>query len=135
MKLQLVRNTFGAESTIGELFRDGQFECFTLEDTVRAVKIPGKTAIPAGTYEVTVNFSPHFGRPLPLLLDVPEFEGVRIHPGNRPQDTEGCILVGRTKGADFVGESRLAFDALFPQIQAAVAQGKVTIEIVERRDG
>jgi len=134
MKLQLIRKTFGAESTLGELYCDGQFECFTLEDTVRPVKIPGATAIPAGTYQVVVTLSQRFGRELPLLLNVPDFEGVRIHPGNRPQDTEGCILVGRTKGADFVGESRLAFDALFPRIQAAVDQGAVQIEILERRD-
>ncbi len=135
MKLRLIRKELRPESTIGDLFIDDTFECFTLEDTVRAVKIPGKTAITAGTYELAVNFSNRFQKFLPLLLNVPNFEGVRIHPGNRPQDTEGCILVGQTKdpASDFIGQSQLAFAALFPKIKAAVEREKVFIEITEQR--
>ena len=131
MQLQLIRKRLSPESTIGDLLVDQTFECFTLEDPLRPEKIPGKTAIPAGTYEVAVTFSNRFGRPLPLLLNVPAFEGVRIHPGNTPHDTEGCILVGSTVGPapNFIGNSRAAFDALFPKIEAAVRQGKVFIEI------
>jgi uncharacterized protein DUF5675 len=133
MKLRLTRKEFHDESTIGELSVDNVFECFTLEDAVRPVKIPGRTAIPAGTYEVAVTFSNKFQKVLPLLMNVPDFEGVRIHPGNRPADTEGCILVGKSKGPeeDFIGDSRTAFAVLFPKIQAATAQEKVFIEIAE----
>lgn len=134
MKLQLVRKVFSPESTVGELFIGEAFECFTLEDAVRPVKIAGKTAIPAGTYEVTVTFSNRFGKLLPLLMGVPNFEGVRIHPGNRPEDTEGCILVGTAKGpqANFISNSRAAFNVLFRKIQAAIQQEKVFIEINEQ---
>ncbi len=135
MILKLIRKQFTPESTIGELSVDGAFECFTLEDTVREVKIPGQTAIPAGTYEVAVTFSNKFKKQLPLLMNVPNFDGVRIHSGNRPADTEGCILVGTAKGpeANFIGNSRAAFDALFRKIQAAVQQEKVCIELTEQR--
>ena len=56
---------------------------------------------------------------LPLLLNVPEFEGVRIHSGNSNHDTEGCILVGKTRSKDFIGQSRKAFDTLFEKMQKA----------------
>ena len=93
------------------------------------MKIFGQTAIPAGRYEVVVNESAHFHKLLPELVNVPDFEGVRIHSGNKPADTEGCILVGRTKGTNVINDSHTAFDALFPKIQAAVAREKVFIEI------
>jgi len=125
----VTRQTFTDESTIGELTIDGVHQCFTLEDKVRPVKIFGQTAIPAGRYEVVVNESAHFHKLLPELVNVPDFEGVRIHSGNKPADTEGCILVGRTKGTNVINDSHTAFDALFPKIQAAVAREKVFIEI------
>lgn len=129
MELQVKRTDLTDESTIGELSVNGEFECYTLEDKVRPVKIAGKTAIPVGCYEVIINFSQRFGRPLPLLLNVPDFEGVRIHPGNTDADTEGCILVGDTKKPNFVGDSRLAFERLFGKLKAASATEKVFIEI------
>jgi hypothetical protein len=108
---------------------DGVHQCFTLEDKVRPEKIFGLTAIPAGRYEVVVNESAHFHKLLPELVEVPNFEGVRIHSGNKAADTEGCILVGTTKGPNVVNNSHVAFDALFPKIQAAVAREKVFIDI------
>jgi len=133
VKLTLRRLIHTADSTIGQLSVDDAPECWTLEDMVRPAATPkvfGQTAIPAGTYGVIVTHSPHFGRDLPLLVNVPGFEGVRIHPGNVAADTEGCILVGMDKGADSIGRSRLAFDALFPKIQQALARGElVSIEI------
>lgn len=129
MNLKLVRKTFTEESTIGELSVNGKFECFTLEDKVRAVKIHGRTAIPEGIYEVVITFSDRFKKPLPLLLKVPNFEGVRIHSGNTAADTEGCILVGKTKSKDFVGGSRDAFKALFPKIEAALKKEKVFLQV------
>lgn len=129
MDLRVKRLEFSDDSTIGELSVDGQFECYTLEDKVRPVKIMGKTAIPAGKYEVVINFSQRFQKPLPLLLNVPNFEGIRIHPGNVSANTEGCILVGDTKGVNFVGQSRAAFNRLFPKMKAAAKTQKIFIEI------
>jgi hypothetical protein len=106
-------------SVIGELLVDGVFECFTLEDVERKVKIKGETAIPKGTYRVIINESYRFKRLLPLLIDVPDFEGVRIHSGNSNHDTEGCILVGQTRNKNYIGQSRKAFDKLFKKMQAA----------------
>lgn len=131
MKLTLHRLWPDAACTIGRLFVDGAPFCYTLEDVVRSgPKVFGQTAIPAGLYQVVITHSPHFGRDLPLLANVPGFEGVRIHPGNVAADTEGCILVGMDKGADSIGRSRLAFDALFPKLQAAINAGEgVVIEV------
>jgi hypothetical protein len=106
-------------STIGEMLIDGVFECFTLEDKERPVKIKGETAIPKGTYRVIINQSNRFKRLLPLLIDVPNFEGVRIHSGNSNHDTEGCILVGQTRNKNYIGQSRKAFDKLFKKMQTA----------------
>jgi len=117
MELQVKRTDFFDNSTIGELSVNGQFECYTLEDKVRPVKIKGETAIPAGRYEVIINYSQRFDRLLPLLLSVPNFEGVRIHPGNTAADTEGCILVGVTKEQEFIGQSRVAFEQLFAKLK------------------
>ena len=131
MKLEVVRFQCGAECTIGVLLVDGEHECYTLEDIVRpdgAPKVFGQTAIPYGTYDVVITFSNHFQRDLPLLVGVPNFEGVRIHSGNRAEDTEGCLLVGTGHTGDSVTNSRVAFDALFPKIWDAIERGeKVTI--------
>lgn len=132
MKLKLVRTDKTAESTIGALYIDGAFECYTLEDTERpdGVKIYGETAIPRGAYTVDITVSPRFKRDLPLLVGVKNYVGVRIHPGNTASDTEGCILVGRRKGKDRIEESRLAFDSLFTKLQAARKRGEaITIEV------
>jgi hypothetical protein len=129
MELQVKRTDFSEESTIGELWVNGGFECYTLEDKVRPVKIAGKTAIPSGRYEVIINFSQRFQKQLPLLLNVPNYEGVRIHSGNTAANTEGCILVGETKTENFVGESRWAFNRLFEKLKAASETEKIFMEI------
>jgi len=126
MELLLKRTKKTDKSTIGELFVNGKFECFTLEDCEREVKIKGKTAIPKGTYKVGISMSNRFKKLLPILENVPNFEGVRIHTGNKPEDTEGCILVGLSKGTDAVWNSRLAFERLFPKMQKAE---KITLTI------
>jgi hypothetical protein len=137
MKLISRRKEYGDNYTISELSVNGVYECFLLEDTVRpkGVKIFGNTAVPAGTYNVVINFSNHFQKLLPELLNVPMFEGIRIHPGNTDVDTEGCLLVGTTwGGGDFIGNSVVAFNHLFPQLQAAIAAGEsVTIEIQDTK--
>lgn len=131
MELDLFRDLVGNDCTEGELTIDGKLFCYTLEDVVRSPgeKIPGDTAIPEGKYQIIVNHSPRFKRDLPLLLNVPSFEGVRIHPGNYAKDTEGCILVGRKRIPGMVQESKLAFDALFSKIQAALETEEVWIKI------
>jgi hypothetical protein len=132
MKLKVLREEFSEHSTIGKLYVNGIFECYTLEDVVRpdGVKVFGETAIPRGIYKVIVDLSNRFKRLLPLLIGVSQFEGIRIHPGNTDKDTHGCILVGTSKQKDFIGNSRGAFNSFFPKLQAAIAKGEeVTIEI------
>lgn len=125
MELKLLRDVCGADCTLGKLFVDGDFDCYTVEDGVRpdGQKIHGKTAIPEGRYRVVVSRSPRFGRDLPLLENVPNFEGVRIHPGNTADDTEGCIIPGRLRTARGVAQSRLAFEKLFASLKAELARG------------
>lgn len=132
MKITVKRIDFNSDCTIGEMSIDGKFECYTLEDKVRdnGVKVPGQTAIPSGTYNVSITFSQRFQKPLPLLADVPNFVGVRIHTGNTSQQTEGCILIGAEKADNSILRSREAFNNLFPKLQAALAKGdKITLTI------
>lgn len=132
MKLKVERTWCGPKCTIGTLSIDGANECFTLEDVVRAdgAKVYGETAIPAGTYKVIISYSNRFKRDLPLVADVPGFVGIRIHPGNTAEDTDGCILVGQAKGPDSVTNSRAAFNILFPKIEAAFDRGDpITLEV------
>ena len=116
-----------------KIYLDGKFECYTLEDTVRApgVKIPGATAIPYGHYEVIIDFSKRFVRNMPHVLRVPMFEGIRIHPGNTTADTEGCILLGTSYGSDIIYESRKAFVKFYPKLEKALREGEVWIEITK----
>lgn len=145
MKLVVKRRWFSEISTVGELFVDNQLDCYVLEDTVRTDPIPstpaneakvyGKTAIPAGTYDVSITFSNRFGKRMPLLHNVPGFEGIRIHAGNVAANTHGCLLVGQTRGQDSIGYSKVAYDALFLKLDAAqAAHDPITISIVEERD-
>lgn len=135
MKLLLQRKRSNSQCTIGELYVDGQWECFTLEDIVRARKIKGKTAIPAGTYKIELTMSPHFKRILPLLEDVKNFSGVRIHSGNVATDSNGCILVGTAIGANSLSHSRDAFGVLFNKMEYAISKGdtiSITIKNYEK---
>lgn len=139
MKLEIRPLERTEKSTISELYVDGVRESFTLEDKTRGPNEPkvfGETAIPAGTYPVTIERSPRFSALaghdvfLPRLHNVPGFEGVLIHPGNAPEDTEGCILVGQVRGVDRIEQSRAAFAALFPKLEAAAKRGEpITIEV------
>ena len=124
MQIEVKRKVFSDHSTIGQMWIDKEFACFTLEDVVRPEKIYGETAIPAGTYEVVITFSNRFRRDMPLLKDVKGFEGIRIHAGNTHRDTHGCILVGLTMGTDKVLQSRDAYKLVFGKIQAAIVKGE-----------
>jgi hypothetical protein len=88
-----------------------------------------------GTYNVVIDFSQRFEREMPHVLNVEGFDGIRIHSGNTSADTEGCILLGQTRnGSDEVINSRAAYNAFFPKLQAAINSGeRVSITIVAAR--
>ena len=121
MLIEVKRFEFKDTYTVGKMYIDNIYECYTLEDVVRkGAKVNGQTAIPTGTYNLIINHSNRFNRDLPLLENVPNFTGVRIHAGNTSAHTEGCILVGTTwSGKDFIGNSRVAFNKLFEKLKKA----------------
>lgn len=140
MKLTLKRIALRPTYTIGKLYIDDAYFCDTLEDTVRDTnksgkfdngeqKIKGKTAIPYGTYEIKWTYSPRFKKYTPQLMNVPSFEGIRVHSGNTSADTEGCLILGENKQVGKVLNSRATINKFYPIIKEACSNGKVTIEI------
>lgn len=87
----------------GQLFvedADGELLGQTLEDPDRRLedggeKVDGDTAIPRGRYRISITMSSRFKRLMPLIHDVPDFDGIRIHGGNTEVDTHGCPLLGQ----------------------------------------
>ena len=126
-----IKRTPKTAYTHGSLTIEGHdFKCFTLEDAERDVKIKGETAITKGKYEVILNMSNRFKTYMPLLLNVPNFEGVRIHSGNTKEHTEGCILVGFESGDDgFLGNSRDAFRQLMAVLKKVEKKEKIFLII------
>ena len=126
MELMVNRDVFTEDSSLGQMFVNDEFECYTLEDKYREVegvpistwKVPGETAIPLGRYEVQLLLSPRFGYVTPHVLNVPGFTNIEIHPGNTNLDTEGCILVGTQRNEDSVQNSRIAFTGLLAKLKA-----------------
>lgn len=118
MKLTVIPDTVTSNSSISRLSVDGAFECYVLEP-------PGR--IPGGSYDISIQQSQKFGRLMPFLLSVPGHTGIEIHWGNTAKDTKDCLITGKSKAADFVGQSVEAFDALFAKLSAATT--KITIEI------
>lgn len=134
MELKLNRIFLGSSATIGELLVNDKHLCDTLEDRVRpeGEKVYGKTAIPEGTYEVKLTYSPRFKKILPEILNVPNFSGIRIHTGNSSKDTEGCILVGTWDGEkeDWISDSKIAFNKLMSLLEEATNnKEKITITV------
>lgn len=129
MKLLLVRDEPDQYRMFGELFVDGVWECVTLEDPVRPVKIKGITAIPAGRYRISMEDSPHFGPDTLTINDVPGFSFVRVHSGNTEMDTEGCLLVGQAKNSLGLLRSAAALRALKPKVAAGLEDGEVWLTI------
>lgn len=123
MNLKLARLASDTHRTHGDLYVDGAWECYTLEDVVRDEKIHGETAIPAGRYRVTLELSPKFGANTITVNNVPGFAGVRIHAGNTEEDTEGCPLVGQIRSDASILRSKAALEALKPKIAAALQEG------------
>lgn len=151
MKLLLKRIAKKEKYTIGKLYIDNVYFCDTLEDTDRnlnssmttteisKIKIANKTAIPTGTYDVTLNvISPKYSKytfyyqnankgRVPRLLNVKGFDGILIHCGNDEDDTSGCILLGENKVVGKVLNSQATFKKFYPKLQAA--KDKITITI------
>jgi hypothetical protein len=131
----LDRCEFTDESTIGKLYTNGTFVCYTLEDCDRyledgGVKVQSKTAIPRGLYNMIVNFSERFQKKMPLILNVPGFTGIRLHSGDSVADTDRCVLVGMNKAVDGVLESRDAITIVTALIDKSITNGKsITIEV------
>lgn len=138
MKILIKRIARKDNYTIGKLYINGQYFCDTLEDkdrglkqsdniiTIKAKKIFGKTAIPMGTYNVVLTYSPKFKKYLPLVEDVKGFSGIRIHQGNTANDTEGCILVGMNKIVGMVTHSQETLKALMQKLNV---NDKITLTI------
>lgn len=95
MRLHLIRQRYDLDFTLGKLFVDDKFYCYTCEDASTTHKIYGESCIKPGEYKVIVTYSNRFKKDLPLLLDVPDYKGVRVHGGNSSKDTLGCILCGK----------------------------------------
>lgn len=140
MKLTLKRIALRPTYTIGKLYIDDLYFCDTIEDTVRDLnkngkfdngekKVHSKTAIPYGIYEIKWTYSPRFKKYTPQLMNVPSFEGIRIHAGNTSADTEGCLILGKNKQVGKVLNSRDTINKFYPIIKEACSNGKVTIEI------
>jgi hypothetical protein len=132
MELVCHRKEYLLDATIGHLFVDGEFICYTLEDKVREIKdqpvecwkVDGKTAIPYGRYKVTLENSNRFGPDTLTLNDVHGFTSIRVHAGNTHADTEGCPLVGMAFQGEMISSSKKALEKLkakvFPVIQSGV---------------
>lgn len=140
MNIQVIRETFTSKSTIGKMYIGGRFFCYTLEDVDRdknkdgdlndpgEQKVYGETAIPKGKYNVTLTMSNRFKVVMPLLNNVVGFEGIRIHNGNTSEHTHGCLLVGESKGKDFIGGSKMAFAKLMDILTKSKEPITITIK-------
>lgn len=127
--------------TIGKLYIDDVYFCDTIEDKDRGLnqgmpindikkkKVYGETAIPTGTYSLVIDYSSRFKRRMAHILNVPGYEGIRIHTGNTAKDSLGCIIVGKNKVVGKVIESKVTYDKLFPLLEKAYKEGKINITI------
>lgn len=127
MKITVQRRIQTPQSTEGDLFLDGIWECYTLEPRDRkfapaSITDGGPTkpyAIPAGTYSWQKQMSAHFGFEVVAVLNVPGFTGIEIHPGSLPQNTLGCTLVGSIEQQNFIGHSQEEFTRLMSLLPAS----------------
>ena len=142
MKLVLDRFKDNGKATIGMMLVDGEFECFTVEDTYREVKIKGETCIPAGEYEIKLRneggMTGRYAKKYPFhkgmlhLQNVPNFKYVYIHTGNNASHTEGCILLNAGVDSERMtgSKSRVAYVKMYHKVLKALANNEtVTIKI------
>ena len=142
MEILVKREYKKKDYTIGKMYINGEYFCDSLEDPdrgltnimtlaeIKEVKEHGCTAIPTGRYPIAYTYSARFKKHLPLLLNVPAFEGVRIHSGNTHKDTEGCILLGENKAVGKVLNSRKTMDEFLRILKPAIeACENIWIEI------
>lgn len=119
-KIEVVAIEKKENYTLSQMFINDKYFCDVIEDAIRDEKIYGITAIPRGTYKVIINKSVRFKKLMPLLLDVPNYEGVRIHSGNSEKDSLGCLIVGQQGyivGKRAVLNSRVTFDKLMKRLK------------------
>jgi hypothetical protein len=129
----------------GEMWIDGKFFCHTIEDEdrglvktmpleeIKAKKKFGITGIPFGKYQVAMTYSNRFKTYMPQILDVPGWEGVRIHIANKATELEGCIAVAVESGDDgFAGNSATAYKALLKAIKQVEKKEKIWLTIVDK---
>lgn len=144
MNLLVQRYKSSPTATLGKLFIDGVFECYTLEDEFRAVKVKGETRIPAGRYKLalrtegTTHFQyakrfPEFHKGMLHVTNVPNFQWILIHIGNTEKDTEGCLLVGADRDEEkmTIGRSTVAYRKMYPKVADAITKGDVYITYVD----
>jgi hypothetical protein len=139
MELKLKRFYTSPVDTLGILFINLAFSAFIIEDTKHDIKIPGKTRIPAGRYRIRLTYSPKFKKNMLEVCDVPNFTGIRIHPGNTAEDTQGCLMPGNIcrfhdDGASRIEDSLIAYNRIYPIITKALEIEKVFIEITDNGD-
>ena len=89
MYIRLIRNEAKGNAITGRLVIDGRWFCDTLERKGYEIL--------ALCYRVTVTMSPKFKRLLPIVQNVPNRSGIRIHRGSKPEHSTGCILVTADK--------------------------------------
>ena len=144
MELKLERKYRNNNYCIDKLYINNEYFSDALEDPdrgltdtmsleeIKKIKIKGNTCIPYGTYNVTITYSPRFKKNLPLINNVKGFDGIRIHSGNTPQDTEGCLLLGLNKVKGRVVDSKVTVNKFIDIVQKALNKGeKVTITITK----
>ena len=133
-RLTLTRTNRQGVCTTGILHEGGKVLCYTLEppwrDLEHEKKVMGQTAIPEGTYRIRMSPSKKFKRMMPYLMEVPHFTGVMIHPGNRAEDTEGCILVGERDKPTTLVHSRRTFERLYDTLFEQGNEEEGELEIV-----
>lgn len=120
MTLHVIRFLFEEDTTLGMLLVNKRFFCWTTEDRVRDVKIKNETAIPTGIYRVELTDKNKWGKLMPHVLDVPNFQGIYFHAGNDKDDSSGCILLGDKLASPTRNEgSRFAFDRFMGELRGA----------------
>ena len=153
MKITLKRLKMSPKKTytIGHLYIDGKYYCDTIEDIDRGLtqdmplseimrkKVKHLTAIPKGTYQVTLKVkAPKFSiKPyyknfcdgyVPRLLEVPGFDGILMHKGTTEKDSSGCLILGLNKKAGSVSNSQECFEKVYNKLKTAKDKITITIE-------